>query len=447
MIMLEKYRTRGKAIGLGLALFVLASASVAPALAIEFGNNSSEWANDGECDDPRFGGDGMADVLLDEDIGRDATDCQRLLNKGRIFVLAGGGKTPGIDFGNNSSEWANDGECDDPRFSGPGSATTLLDVDLGRDANDCRSLLQQGQVQYVGEGGQSGGKNVGIDFGNNTSEWANDGECDDPRFGGPGVAAVLLDEDLGRDANDCRSLLANGQIYVLSGNSGNSGGGLGIDFGNNTSDWANDGECDDPRFSGPGSATTLLDVDRGRDANDCRSLFQQGQVQYVGEGGQSGGKNVGIDFGNNTSDWANDGECDDPRFSGPGSATTLLDEDRGRDANDCRSLFQQGLVQFVGAAGGLSALPCPDDATGLNQSGACSCTAVATNNAVSVWGTDIYTSDSGICRAALHAGQISTAGGTVFVNLLPGQASYYGSVRNGVSSSDWTSGWDSSFSF
>ena len=27
-----------------------------------------------------------------------------------------------IDFGDDSSEWANDGECDDPRFEGTGSA-------------------------------------------------------------------------------------------------------------------------------------------------------------------------------------------------------------------------------------------------------------------------------------------------------------------------------------
>ena len=46
-----------------------------------------------------------------------------------------------------------------------------------------------------------------VSFGDNSSDWANDGECDDPRFAGSGVADILLDEDRGHDANDCRSAL------------------------------------------------------------------------------------------------------------------------------------------------------------------------------------------------------------------------------------------------
>lgn len=53
---------------------------------------------------------------------------------------------------------------------------------------------------------------------------------------------------------------------------------------------------------------------------------------------------AGIDFGNDKSRWAKDGECDDPRFTGPGTDEILLEEDRGRDATDCRALFQQGRV-------------------------------------------------------------------------------------------------------
>ena len=54
------------------------------ALAQGFGDNNSEWANDGECDDPRFEGTGVASYLLDENIGHDATDCQNLLRQGKI---------------------------------------------------------------------------------------------------------------------------------------------------------------------------------------------------------------------------------------------------------------------------------------------------------------------------------------------------------------------------
>jgi hypothetical protein len=49
-------------------------------------------------------------------------------------------------------------------------------------------------------------------------------------------------------------------------------------------------------------------------------------------------------FGDDASQWANDRECDDPRFQGDGSATTLLDEDRAHDATDCRALFEAGRI-------------------------------------------------------------------------------------------------------
>lgn len=49
-----------------------------------------------------------------------------------------------------------------------------------------------------------------------------------------------------------------------------------------------------------------------------------------------------------------------------------------------------------------------------------------------IWGTDIYTDDSFICKAALHAGQIGRSGGQVSIRMLPGQSSYAGTERNGV---------------
>ena len=63
-----------------------------------------------------------------------------------------------------------------------------------------------------------------------------------------------------------------------------------------------------------------------------------------------------------------------------------------------------------------------------------------------VWGTDIYTDDSSICEAAVHAGVIGRDGGTVHYERLGGQQSYRGSVRNGVSSSDYAA-WPGSFRF
>jgi hypothetical protein len=58
----------------------------------------------------------------------------------------------------------------------------------------------------------------------------------------------------------------------------------------------------------------------------------------------------------------------------------------------------------------------------------------------SVWGTDVYTADSSICVAAAHAGVISqAAGGRVLVTSLPGQDSYAGTARNGITTSNWGS--------
>ena len=65
----------------------------------------------------------------------------------------------------------------------------------------------------------------------------------------------------------------------------------------------------------------------------------------------------------------------------------------------------------------------------------------------SIWGTDIYTYDSSICTAAVHAGRISlAAGGVVVVLIQPGQSSYTGSLRHGINSSSYGS-WGGSFSF
>lgn len=55
-----------------------------------------------------------------------------------------------------------------------------------------------------------------------------------------------------------------------------------------------------------------------------------------------------------------------------------------------------------------------------------------------IWGTDVYTTDGSIATAAVHAGLITTRnGGTVTIEIKPGQSSYKGTLRNGVTSRDW----------
>jgi len=56
----------------------------------------------------------------------------------------------------------------------------------------------------------------------------------------------------------------------------------------------------------------------------------------------------------------------------------------------------------------------------------------------SAWGTDIYTLDSSLCTAAVHAGKIKLAdGGVVTIEMRPGESSYKGSTRNGITSKDY----------
>ena len=63
------------------------------------------------------------------------------------------------------------------------------------------------------------------------------------------------------------------------------------------------------------------------------------------------------------------------------------------------------------------------------------------------WGTDIYSDDSDIGYAAIHAGILKVGETkTIKITVLPGQSSYVGSVRNGVQTFDYVA-FDGSFKF
>ena len=62
-----------------------------------------------------------------------------------------------------------------------------------------------------------------------------------------------------------------------------------------------------------------------------------------------------------------------------------------------------------------------------------------------VYGTDVYTDNSSICKAAIHSGIITNEGGFVVVEMTPGEDSYKGSERNGIVSKDYKGKWDKSF--
>lgn len=57
-----------------------------------------------------------------------------------------------------------------------------------------------------------------------------------------------------------------------------------------------------------------------------------------------------------------------------------------------------------------------------------------------VIGTDSYAFSSMICRAAVHAGSITTDGGIVTLQMEPGNTKLVGSIRNGIETQDGASG-------
>ncbi len=65
----------------------------------------------------------------------------------------------------------------------------------------------------------------------------------------------------------------------------------------------------------------------------------------------------------------------------------------------------------------------------------------------SVWGSGIYTDDSILAKAAVHAGVLSLGQtGIVTVQILPGQGSYASTTQHGITTASWGS-WAGSYQF
>jgi hypothetical protein len=419
-----------------LTLALLSGLSI-PAMAqsadaIDFGDDTSEWANDGECDDPRFEGSAMASELIEEDLLRDATDCRTAFEAGAITLRAEASEAEAppatreddteIDFGDDTSPWANDGECDDPRFVGSSMAITLEDSDIGHDASDCRTAFEAGDIVLADTSSDTTATaSADIDFGNDSGEWNNDQECDDPRFAGPGMAEEYRDSDIGRDATDCRNGFADGTIWLDDGTTDKTPGSASawlaalaarIDFGDDSGDWPRDGECDDPDFVGPGAVSDPYDGNRLGDASDCRAAFIAGTVTLRSLDNAAAG---GFDYGNDASRWSNDGQCDDMRFTGPGMAKKLSADDIGGDASDCRMLEENGEVSILpvytpdyvlGAPYDSSDVDFGDDSSSYSDDGQCDDPRfVGPGTAYTLLESDRL-ADASDCKAAFEAGTI-----------------------------------------
>ncbi|CAF1302287.1 unnamed protein product [Adineta steineri] len=65
----------------------------------------------------------------------------------------------------------------------------------------------------------------------------------------------------------------------------------------------------------------------------------------------------------------------------------------------------------------------------------------------SVWGTDIYTDDSNVAVAAVHAGVVENGETKMIgIKILPGRSIYQGTTQNGITSA-WYDIWEGSYSF
>ncbi|MEO0882012.1 MAG: hypothetical protein AAFY34_04710 [Pseudomonadota bacterium] len=316
---------------------------------IELGNDDGRYPNDGVCDDPRFEGTGMSPSPDHPEIGGDKSDCSYGLQLGELTV-ADDVPPPlelvdGIDFGNDKGSYAGDGECDDPRFAGNGMASISLEVsNMGGDRTDCLAAYQTGEVRFIERSVIDG-----IDFGDNRNIYASDDACDDPRFDGAGMGAKPGLDGLKHDAADCMAAWRSNTISPrLSLDAGGYVIKDGIFFGEDSGTFANDGECDDPTFTGRTMAASGGSLEyAGRDQTDCLSGYNNGDLKLappvpvlrIMEAD-------GIKFGDDNSAFANDGECDDPRFEGLGMATSLIDSDRLHDASDCLALYESGDIRL-----------------------------------------------------------------------------------------------------
>jgi LCCL domain len=63
-----------------------------------------------------------------------------------------------------------------------------------------------------------------------------------------------------------------------------------------------------------------------------------------------------------------------------------------------------------------------------------------------LWGTDVYTSDSSLGAACVHAGLLHPGeSGLVKVTMVQPLPVFKGSTRNGVTSNIWTTGWSGAY--
>ena len=62
-----------------------------------------------------------------------------------------------------------------------------------------------------------------------------------------------------------------------------------------------------------------------------------------------------------------------------------------------------------------------------------------------IYGTDVYTADSRVCTAGVHAGAIPATGGSFKAKIEGTMPSFEASTRNGIESRSWSTEWGPTF--
>ena len=89
--------------------------------------------------------------LIFDDLKRDASDCLAAFEQG-LLSLRGVSADGQIDFGVDGGDWSNNGECNDMRFEGPAmTEVILLFEDIMQDATDCSAAFDAGQLKLAAD--------------------------------------------------------------------------------------------------------------------------------------------------------------------------------------------------------------------------------------------------------------------------------------------------------
>ena len=133
-----------------------------------------------------------------------------------------------------------------------------------------------------------------------------------------------------------------------------SAAGQDINFGDDSGNYPNDGECDDPRFEGPGAYTSPLEEDVLRDASDCLALFDSGQIWLVGEGPELfGALAIGDDLGyGGIVNTATQADADDAALSECGSVDSGCEIVARFGADMCVAVATDDEAGWIGWAAG-----------------------------------------------------------------------------------------------